>query len=168
MSAQPVLVGCARVESEACIVDGMLSISVSVATLCHAARNSNFFFDASERGTPLVITDENDFAKSVRRALNREAEDGSTPITRLLEAAFEYVAEQGEDGIDELPVSATKFEDSFNPRVTQAELSALLASPANRTPLSFEFGPGWVELKDVEGNNWARKHLAEIRAKEKI
>ena len=93
--------GCARLESEARIVDGKLTISLRVSTLAHAARNSEHVFNCAESGTPLKITDEQVFAESVARALNREEEDGSTPITRMLDEATEWVSEQGEEGIEE-------------------------------------------------------------------
>lgn len=93
--------GCARLESEAQIVDGKLVISLRISTLAHAARNSEHFFNCAESGTPLKITDETMFATSVANALNREEEDGSTPITRMLDEATEWVIEQGEEGIEE-------------------------------------------------------------------
>lgn len=93
--------GCARFESEAQIIDGRVVIAISIPTLAHAARNSDYFFHCAEEGAPLVITDELAFAKSVVQALNAEAEDGSTPITRMLDAATEHVSEQGEPGIEE-------------------------------------------------------------------
>ena len=92
--------GCARLESEARIDGDRIVISLSVSTLAHAARESDYFWRAKEDGKPITITDEMVFAKSVCGALNSEDEDGSTPITRLLDAAFEHVVEQGEDGIE--------------------------------------------------------------------
>ena len=94
---------CARFESEARVEDGHLVIRLSVATLAHAARHSDYFFQSNNHGTQLLITDEASFAESIRRALNREAEDGSTPITRMLDAATVHVADQGEDGIEVAP-----------------------------------------------------------------
>jgi len=91
-----------RLESEAQIIDGRLIISLSIQTLANAARNSQHFFDCAEQGMQLKITDEAAFAESVKSALNREEEDGSTPITRLLDDATAWVSEQGEEGIEEL------------------------------------------------------------------
>lgn len=91
---------CARLESEAQIIDGKLVISLRIETLAHAARHSDYFFNCAEQGEKLKITDEALFAKSVSNALNLEEEDGSTPITRMLDDAFEWVSEQGEDGIE--------------------------------------------------------------------
>ena len=93
--------GCARLESEAQIADGKLVISLRIGTLAHAARHSDYFDRCAESGTPLKITDEAAFAQSVAHALNAEEEDGSTPITRMLDNAFEHVSEWGEDGIEE-------------------------------------------------------------------
>lgn len=93
--------GCASFESEAKIIDGKLVISLRIGTLANAARHSEHFFNCAESGTPLKITDEAVFAQSVANALNREEEDGSTPITRMLDEATEWVSEQGEEGIEE-------------------------------------------------------------------
>ena len=93
--------GCARPESEAQIVGDKLTISLRISTLAHAARHSDYFDRCAEQGMPLKITDEATFAKSVAYALNAEEEDGSTPITRMLDKAFEHVSEQGEEGVEE-------------------------------------------------------------------
>lgn len=93
--------GCARFESEAKVIGGKLVISLRVGTLAHAARHSEYFFNCAESGTKLTITNEATFAKSVARGLNREEEDGTTPITRMLDEAVEWVSEQGEEGIEE-------------------------------------------------------------------
>ncbi|MDP2263273.1 MAG: phosphoadenosine phosphosulfate reductase family protein [Hydrogenophaga sp.] len=91
----------ARLESEARIVGDELVIKLKIGTLAHAARHSEYFFRCKEFGTQLEITDETAFANSVVSALNREEEDGSTPITRMLDDATEHVSEQGMDGIEE-------------------------------------------------------------------
>lgn len=90
-----------RLESEAQVIDGKLVISLSVQTLAVAAGLCEYFQQCAENGYKLKITDETVFANSVARALNREEEDGSTPITRMLDDAFEWVSEQGEDGLIE-------------------------------------------------------------------
>ena len=98
--------GCARLESEARIVGDSLVISIRISTLAHAARESDCFWRSKEAGFPLAINDEAAFAKSVRRGLNRESEDGSTPITRLLDDTTEWVCDQGEDGVEEIDAAA--------------------------------------------------------------
>jgi hypothetical protein len=94
-----------RMESKAQIEDGHLLIRLSIPTLAHAARHSDYFFQSRESGTPLVITNEAVFAESVCNSLNSEAEDGSTPISRMLDKATAHVADQGEDGIDVEPTT---------------------------------------------------------------
>jgi len=91
--------GCDLLESQAQIVDGKLVIVLRVSTLANAARNSDYFERCAVQGLALKITDEAAFARSVANALNSEKEDGSTPITRMLDKAFEHVIEWGEDEI---------------------------------------------------------------------
>lgn len=93
-------VGCARLESEARVAGGWMFIGCSVDTLAHAARHSEYVLNAAEDGTHVHITREEEFARSVARALNDEAEDGSTPISRMLDKAFEHVIEYGDDGFE--------------------------------------------------------------------
>lgn len=85
----------------ALVNDRLLVISMPVQALAHAARNSEYFFNCAEDGMPLVITDEVEFAQSVVNALNNEQEDGSTPITRMLDDAFIQVCEMGDPGVEE-------------------------------------------------------------------
>ncbi|MPS27590.1 MAG: hypothetical protein E2576_11155 [Alcaligenaceae bacterium] len=101
--------GIPRFECEPQLRHGRIVISISVPTLADAARGSDYFYQAKEAGTPLVITDEAALAQSVMHALSEEAEDGSTPVSRMLDKAIEQVAEYGEPGIDETPLGhATK------------------------------------------------------------
>lgn len=90
-----------RLESEARVIDGKLVISLKIETLAVAARHSEYFGMCEEAGNPVKITDDAEFAESVARGLNLEEEDGSTPIMRMLDEAFEWVCEQGEPGVDD-------------------------------------------------------------------
>lgn len=81
--------------------DGNLVISIPFHALATAARLSDYFFDCANNNIHLVIPDEVVFAESVCNALNLEEEDGSTPITKILDDAIEWVSEQGEPGIEE-------------------------------------------------------------------
>jgi hypothetical protein len=45
------------------------------------------------------VTDRKEWARSVVAALDREEEDGSTPVTRMLDDAYYNAADQGEEGI---------------------------------------------------------------------
>lgn len=51
----------------------------------------------------VLVTDLAAFAKDFVSELNREEEDGSTPITELLDAAFSKAVDNGAQGIDLLP-----------------------------------------------------------------
>lgn len=51
--------------------------------------------------TRYKITDANEFAKELMYALNREDEQGTTPVHELFDAAILHVIEQGGFGIDE-------------------------------------------------------------------
>lgn len=86
-------------ETDAKVVDGRLVISVSIGTLANAARHSDYFFRCAEDGLSLKITDDAAFAESVADALNAEEEDGSTPITRMMDKAFERVVDHGMEGV---------------------------------------------------------------------
>lgn len=87
-------------ETTAQIVNGELVIRLRTSTLANAAKYSPYFDGCAAHGTTLRITDEAAFARSVSSALNSEREDGSTPITRMLDKAFQHAAEQGLDGIE--------------------------------------------------------------------
>lgn len=71
------------------VKNGRLWISIPTETLAWAAEH---------REDSVRIHNCGAFAMSVRRALEDEGEDGSTPVTRLLDAATDWVVEQGEDG----------------------------------------------------------------------
>jgi len=47
------------------------------------------------------VTDLKTFAKEVAHALNDEDEQGTTPIHRMFDDAFNYVIEQGGEGIED-------------------------------------------------------------------
>lgn len=49
--------------------------------------------------TRYCITDGEVFAKELMRALNREDEQGTTPIHRMCDKAIEYAIDQGAEGI---------------------------------------------------------------------
>lgn len=51
---------------------------------------------------PLKVTDSGEFAKDLCRSLNRDDEDGTTPIHRLIDANVLHAVEQGAFGIDEI------------------------------------------------------------------
>ena len=48
------------------------------------------------------VTDVGKFAPEVVRALEEEEEDGTTPVHRLFDAAFNAAIEQGAEGVEEV------------------------------------------------------------------
>lgn len=82
------------------IEDGQLRISIGIALLAFAVQAQDAWPEQ------LYISDIPDFAKSIARHLQRESEDGTTPVHRMLDAAANEVLEQGDDGADEGNVQA--------------------------------------------------------------
>ncbi len=77
------------------VVDGRLIISVGVDTLCHAVTVGRRY------GTGNIdVTNVDAFAGEILRELEREEEDGTTPITSLLDGAAEKAIENGAEGAD--------------------------------------------------------------------
>ena len=82
------------------IVRGILQISVGVDMLCSAAERSDEFQPYNETACDFdqwKISDQNKFAEEVIHALRDEAENGSTPLTRLLDAMCLEALENGAD-----------------------------------------------------------------------
>lgn len=77
------------------IKDGQLNISIGIALLAFAVQAQ----DAWPEG--VRVTDLQEFASSMARQLQKEEEDGTTPVHRMLDAAAYEVLEQGDDGVDE-------------------------------------------------------------------
>lgn len=75
--------------------NGVLSISIGVALMAWAVQN------APEWPQEFHVTDLRDFSREMVRQLQRESEDGTTPVHRMLDHAANEVLEQGGDGVDE-------------------------------------------------------------------
>lgn len=54
-----------------------------------------------EADAKYFVSDTAEFAKSVCRRLNKEEEDGTTPIHLMLDSAMEEALEQGDEGLEE-------------------------------------------------------------------
>lgn len=74
-------------------------IRMPIKDLKTAAEFSRYFDNAREDGVVLEVDDPDAFAESVIEALTVEEEDGQTFLTQAFDKAFEYVAEQGLDGL---------------------------------------------------------------------
>lgn len=84
------------------VADGVLSISVGISILAFAT-HLNGELDAYDDDTgdflDTTVTDEEVFAKEVASALNREDEDGTTMVHRMLDRAAMLAIENGADGV---------------------------------------------------------------------
>lgn len=83
-------------------VGGDIEMGIGMKVLGFAAENHPDFWDG-ESGIDvpnIKITDRQEFARSVADAINDEAEDGSTLLTRMLDAAIAKAVEDGCDGVE--------------------------------------------------------------------
>jgi hypothetical protein len=81
---------------------GGLVIQVSRKVLTFATNNHPDFWDAENDKQTIKVTDIAGFVRDVAAALNDEGEDGSTPITRMLDAAILHAIEQGSEHVEEM------------------------------------------------------------------
>lgn len=77
------------------IKEGQLNISIGIALLAFAVQSQDAWPEEFR------VTDLREFATSMARQLQKEEEDGTTPVHRMLDAAASEVLEQGGDGVDE-------------------------------------------------------------------
>lgn len=89
------------------IVNDRLVISVGIEVLAFAAENCERFYDGEKDAYTLKVTDKAKFAIDVARELNREKENGETPVSVLLDQAFEDAVGDGSEGV-KYPVSPIK------------------------------------------------------------
>jgi len=82
------------------VEDGQLKISIGIALLAFAVQAQDQWPEEC------YVSDVREFAKSVAGRLQKEEEDGTTPIHRMFDAVAETVLEQGDDGVDEGNVEA--------------------------------------------------------------
>ena len=83
------------------IRDGVVVIEIGIATYVFAAEHHPDFYDEHNDRGRMRVTDPTIFAEEVVRALNDEAEDGSTLVTRLLDQAVLDAICDGAQGIKE-------------------------------------------------------------------
>ena len=83
-------------------VGGDIEMGIGMRTLCFAAEQHPDFWDGvSGISVPNIkITDVQEFAHAVVAAINEEAEDGSTLLTRMLDKAIAKAVESGCEGVD--------------------------------------------------------------------
>ena len=76
------------------LVNGAVALKIGTNTLAQAC--SHLYLTQE---TPATILDANGFAQDVIAALLHEEEDGSSPLTNLLDAAFESAVGEGSEHI---------------------------------------------------------------------
>lgn len=76
-------------------------IRMPIKDLKTAAEFSRYFDYSKDNGVVLEVDDPEAFAESVIEGLTVEEEDGQTLLTLAFDKAFEYVAEQGLDGLSQ-------------------------------------------------------------------
>lgn len=83
-----------------------LSFRIGLGTLAYAFNRSDYNnpFDepTNDFKQQFMVTNPELFAKEVCRAMNDEAEDGSTPLTRFLDSMMQAALENGCEGVEEL------------------------------------------------------------------
>lgn len=87
------------------VLNGRLVVSIGIDTLAFAAqgRYDEEAFKEGRDAPEFSVSDNRKFAKSVLAALEREEEDGTQLPHIMLDDAFDYVLEQGLEGISETP-----------------------------------------------------------------
>ena len=83
------------------VVNGAIEFTIGAKILAHATNISPNLYDAENDRGQYRVTDPAAFAKEVARELDRESEDGSTPLTRLLDTVIEEAINQGAEGVEE-------------------------------------------------------------------
>jgi hypothetical protein len=87
-----------------CEVRGMgwIDMGVSIGVLRFAAEQHPEFWDGQRPDSEpnIKITDSQKFAREVVAEINRESEDGSTLLTRMLDKAISNAVEAGCEGVN--------------------------------------------------------------------
>lgn len=77
----------------------VLVIRIGIDVLADSAKNHSEWRDEDDE--PLLsVTDSRVFAQSIVGALQREEDDGTTPIDTMLDDAITHAVENGEEGVD--------------------------------------------------------------------
>jgi hypothetical protein len=89
------------------VEDGELVIRIGSGTMAFAlelsAENNPFDEDLNDFKRLFRVTKPLVLASDIRTELCREAEDGSTPLTRLLDSMYFAAIDAGTDGVRECP-----------------------------------------------------------------
>lgn len=83
-------------------IDGKLVISIDQKTLASCAKYfaESFYNEDQDESNQIIGVNKSKIIQDVIRALRREDEDGTTPVHTLLDDAFKYCIEQGEESFE--------------------------------------------------------------------
>ena len=88
------------------VVGDRLTVEIGIDTLAFAFEegdwNNPFNDAANDFQRKYRIGDKQEFANDVRHAMRDEAEDGSHPLSRFLDAMFVAAVEDGSIGVEEI------------------------------------------------------------------
>ena len=82
------------------LLDGRLVISIGIDALMVAVRASPVWEQQQAEGRGWSIENADGFAEDIVAELEREQDDGTTPVHEVLDAAIEEAIEQGSLNID--------------------------------------------------------------------
>jgi hypothetical protein len=80
--------------------DGLLMITVSADIVKWATEHHPEYWDADTDTYSIKVANKREWLRSVVRAINHEAEDGSTMLSDMMDKAIELAAEGGEEGLE--------------------------------------------------------------------
>lgn len=87
----------------ASVLKDALVVHIGIKTLAWAAAHHPDFWDGEDEtadGPYIKVTDPLTFAHEVARTLEEESEDGSSILSRAIDAAVKEAIEQGCEGVD--------------------------------------------------------------------
>ena len=84
------------------IADDMLVIKLGIETLRMCCDHNPAFYDGESGRQMYTVTDPKAFASEVCRMLESEEEDGSTLVTKMLDAAMEDAIDDGCEGVENI------------------------------------------------------------------
>ena len=87
-----------------------VGIDVVKWALEHHSDSQPYNEETHEFDQKWIVSDAAEFAKDVRRAMDREEEDGTTPLIEFLDKMCIEALEDGSTGVDEAPKGTKAFD----------------------------------------------------------
>jgi PRTRC genetic system protein C len=99
----------------AAVVDGAIQFVIGANVLAHATNICPALYDAENDRGIYRVTNPAVFAEELASTLNKEAEDGSTRLTRMLDDAVTDAIQYGAEGVEENTGSTRRQEANVAP-----------------------------------------------------